>query len=226
MSLIMDGPRLPPAAGGRPNSLVVLLHGYGSNGADLLGLAPYWAKQLPHAQFVAPNAPQPVAMAPGGFQWFALGQPDPRLMETGARAAAGPLDRFLDRELERYGLDGGRMALIGFSQGSMMALHVGLRRPIAPAGIIGFSGALVGRARLKEERSCAPEVLLIHGDRDDRIPLAAMFDAADGLSEAGASAQWHISYGVPHSIGPDGLDLGGEFLARVLAPKRALQAKS
>ncbi len=226
MSLIVDGPRLPPAAGGRPDSLVVLLHGYGSNGADLLGLAPYWSKLLPRTQFVAPNAPQPVPMALGGFQWFALGQPDPRLMENGARAAAGPLDRFLDRELERYGLDGARLALIGFSQGTMMALQVGLRRKIAPAGIIGFSGALVGRARLKEERSCAPEVLLIHGDRDDRIPLPAMFDAADALAEAGASAQWHISYGVPHSIGPDGLDLGGQFLARILAPKRALQAKS
>lgn len=225
MSLILDGPRLPPTAGGRPDSLVVLLHGYGSNGADLLGLAPYWAKLLPRAQFIAPNAPQPVPMAPGGFQWFALGQPDPRLMESGARAAAGPLDRFLDRELERYGLDGTRLALIGFSQGSMMALHVGMRRKIAPAGVIGFSGALVGPARLKEERICAPEVLLIHGDRDDRIPLPAMFEAADALAASGASAQWHISYGVPHSIGPDGLDLGGQFLARVLAPKSAI-AKS
>lgn len=226
MSLILDGPRLAPAAGGRPDSLAVLLHGYGSNGADLLALAPYWTKLLPRTQFLAPNAPQPVPMAPGGFQWFALTQADPRLLDSGARAAAGPLDRFLDRELERYGLDDARLALIGFSQGTMMALEVGLRRKTAPAGIIGFSGALVGRARLKPERRCAPEVLLIHGDRDDRIPLPAMFDAADALAEAGAGAQWHISYGVPHSIGPDGLELGGQFLARVLAPKRALQAKS
>lgn len=226
MSLILDGPRLAPAGGGRADSLAVLLHGYGSNGADLLSLAPYWSKLLPRTQFIAPNAPQPVPMAPGGFQWFALASTDPRLLDSGARAAAGLLDRFLDRELERYGLDDTRLALIGFSQGSMMALEVGLRRKAAPAGIIGFSGALVGRARLKQERTCAPEVLLIHGDRDDRIPLPAMFDAADALAEAGAGAQWHISYGIPHSIGPDGLELGGQFLARVLAPKRALQAKS
>lgn len=214
--LLLDGPRTPPSAGGRPNALVVFVHGYGSNGADLMSLAPYWAKLLPHAQFVAPNGPEPVPMAPGGYQWFALTHMDPMLLEKGARAAAAALDRFLDRELERYGLDDSRLALVGFSQGTMMALQVGLRRKAAPGAIVGFSGALVGAARLKEERTCAPPVLLIHGDRDDRIPLGAMFQAADGLCEAGAAALWHISYGVPHSIGQDGLDLAGDFLNQQL----------
>lgn len=214
--LLLDGPRAPPAAGGAPKSLVVLLHGYGSNGADLLSLAPYWAKRLPHTQFVAPNAPEPVPMAPGGFQWFALTHMDPTLLEQGARQAAAALDRFLDRELERYSLAPQRLALVGFSQGTMMALQVGLRRAKAPAGIVGFSGALVGGARLAGEMTSAPPVLLVHGDRDDRIPLGAMFDASEQLAEAGAPTVWHVSYGVPHSIGQDGLERAGHFLAQHL----------
>lgn len=214
--LLLDGPRLPPPAGGSPKSLVVLLHGYGSNGADLISLAPYWAKQLPHTQFVAPNAPEPVPMAPGGFQWFALTQLEPALMEQSARAAAAPLQRFLDRELERFSLPPERLALVGFSQGTMMALHVGVRRTRGPAAVVGFSGALVGAGRLAAEKTSAPPVLLVHGDRDDRIPLGAMFDAAEQLAESGVPSVWHVSYGVPHSIGPDGAERAGRFLQQHL----------
>lgn len=214
--LLLDGPRTPPVAGGAPKSLVVLLHGYGSNGADLIALAPYWAKLLPNTQFVAPNAPEPVPMAPGGFQWFALTQMDPLLLEQGARQSAGALERFLERELERYALAPQRLALVGFSQGTMMALQVGLRRAKPPAGIVGFSGALVGGGRLKGEITSPAPVLLVHGDRDDRIPLGAMFDAAEQLAAAGAPTVWHVSYGVPHSIGQDGLERAGQFLAQRL----------
>ncbi|MGE0828362.1 MAG: alpha/beta hydrolase, partial [Hyphomonadaceae bacterium] len=103
--MLLDGPRLPPAGGAKPNALVVLLHGYGSNGADLISLAPYWAKDLPGAAFVAPNAPEPVPGAPGGYQWFDLASRDPAWVEQGVRQAAAGLDRFLDRELARHGLD-------------------------------------------------------------------------------------------------------------------------
>ncbi len=222
--MLIDGPRMPPAGGAKPEALVVLLHGYGSNGADLISLAPYWAKALPKAQFVSPNAPEPVPGAPGGYQWFPLARPDPMALEQGARGAAAAVDRFLDRELARYGLDGTRLALVGFSQGTMMALHVGLRRARPPAAIVGFSGALVGARTLEAEKTGAPAILLVHGDRDDRIPLPAMFDAAEGLAKAGLGAQWHISYGVPHSIGPDGLELGGDFLKQALAGKLSLGA--
>jgi len=125
MTVFIDGPRVPPARGGRPDALVILLHGYGSNGADLISLAPMWAQQMPGAAFVAPNGVAPVPQAPGGYQWFALSHPDPQLLEQGARLSALSLDRFIDRELEKYGLDESRLALVGFSQGTMMALHVG-----------------------------------------------------------------------------------------------------
>ncbi len=224
MTVFLDGPRTPPARGGKPDALVILLHGYGSNGADLISLAPYWAKALPGAAFVAPNAIEPVPQAPGGYQWFPISNLDPNLMEQGARLAAQSVDRFIDRELEKYELGPDRLALVGFSQGTMMALHVGLRRERPIAGILGFSGVLVGGRRLKEEMKAKPPVLLIHGDRDDRIPIPAMFDSADALAAAGHGAQWHISYGVPHSIGPDGLELGADFLSMQLKTKRIVTA--
>jgi len=213
--VLIDGPRLPPARGGKPDALVVLLHGYGSNGADLIALAPYLAKAAPGAQFISPNAPEGVPGMPGAYQWFPLARPDPSALERGAAGAQASIDRFLDRELERYGLDESRLVLVGFSQGTMMSLYVGLRRK--PAAILGFSGALIGARTLKEDvRGPAPPILLIHGDQDDRIPLTAMFDCAEALAEAGMGAQWHVSYGVPHSIGQDGLELGGAFLAMAL----------
>jgi len=216
MTVFIDGPRLPPARGGKPDALIVLLHGYGSNGADLISLAPYFAKLMPGAVFVSPNAIEPVPGYAGGYQWFPISNLDPHLMESGARQAAQSVDRFLDRELEKYGLPPERLALVGFSQGTMMALHVGLRREKQIAGILGYSGVLVGGRKLKDEMRSKPPVLLIHGDRDPTIPIPAMFDSAEQLAAADHGAQWHISYGVPHSIGPDGLDLGGAFLATQL----------
>jgi phospholipase/carboxylesterase len=219
MTVFLDGPRVPPARGGKPDALVILLHGYGSNGADLISLAPYWAEALPGAAFVAPNAIEPVPQAPGGYQWFPISQLDPQLMEQGARAAAQSVDRFIDRELERYGLAASRLALVGFSQGTMMALHVALRREQQIAGILGYAGVLVGARTLKDEMRSKPPVLLVHGDRDPTIPIPAMFDSAEALAANGHGAQWHVSYGVPHSIGPDGLELGGAFLSMYLKTK-------
>ena len=223
MTVFLDGPRMPPARGGKADALVILLHGYGSNGADLISLAPYWAKASPGAAFVSPNAIEPVPQAPGGYQWFPISNLDPHLMEQGAKHAAQSVDRFIDRELEKHGLDESRLVLVGFSQGTMMALYTGLRRTRPVAGILGFSGVLVGR-KLKDEMRSKPPVLLIHGDRDPTIPIAAMFDSAEQLAAADHGAQWHVSYGVPHSIGQDGLDLGGVFLASCLKTKAIARA--
>jgi phospholipase/carboxylesterase len=224
MTVFLDGPRMPPARGGKPDTLVILLHGYGSNGADLISLAPYWAKRFPGAAFVSPNAIEPVPQVPGGFQWFPIANLDPHLMEQGVRAAAQSVDRFIDRELAKHGLDISRLALVGFSQGTMMALHVGLRRERPVAALLGFSGMLVGARTLREQMRSKPPVLLIHGDRDPTIPIAAMFDSAEALAAAGHGALWHVSYGVPHSIGPDGLELGGEFLSRHLKTQKIVAA--
>jgi phospholipase/carboxylesterase len=205
----LTGPRLPPARG-QATHLVVLCHGYGADGNDLIGLAPHWQRMLPTVAFVAPNAPEPCAGAPMGYQWFPISRLDPQEMQRGVARAAEPLNAFLDAELERLGLTDDRMALVGFSQGTMMSLHVGLSRPRKPAAIVGFSGMLAGEP--PQLQADAPPILLVHGDADQMIPPGALFDAATRLGQAGASVQWHISPGVGHSIDEEGLALGGLHL--------------
>jgi phospholipase/carboxylesterase len=231
MSAALDGPRLP-ASGGRASGLVVFLHGYGADGNDLIEIGRQWRGLLPQAAFVSPHAPDRCIGAPMGRQWFALSNrppDDPAGAEdrwNGVVKARGAIDAFLDAELERLGLDDSKLALVGFSQGTMMALHVGLRRKRAPAAIVGFSGMLVGEGRLNEAtardaRGAAPPVLLIHGDQDPMIPLEAMFIAAEALAGAEIPTQWHLSAGIGHGIDEGGLRHGGLFLAQGLTGRRA-----
>ena len=214
---MLDGPRVAPAAGETVRSLVILLHGYGSNGDDLISLAPYWHDALPATVFVAPNAPEPCPGAPGGYQWWALTNTGPDARAEGVAKATPVLDAFIDAELARYGLAEARLALVGFSQGTMMALHVGPRRPRPLAGIVGYSGMLADEAALAEPSVTRPPILLIHGDADPMIPVAALHRAKAALVQNRFEVESHISPGVGHSIDMTGLQLGGAFLARVLA---------
>jgi len=218
----LSGPRLVPAYGDRARQLVVLLHGLGADGNDLIGLAQQWRARLPGAAFVAPNAPEPCDMAPSGYQWFSLRSMAPAELAAGVRAAAPTVHAFLDAELKRAGLDDQSLALVGFSQGTMLALHVALRRRSPCAAVIGYSGAVVDGDRLGTEASARPPILLIHGSADDLIPVEALFAAVGKLSAAEVAVEWHISEGVGHGIAEDGLDLGGAFLAqRFRAPAPA-----
>jgi phospholipase/carboxylesterase len=154
-----------------------------------------------------------------GRQWFALTFRDPDERWTGVNKAAPTLERFLDAELARRSLPPHALALVGFSQGTMMSLHVGLRRPIAPVAIVGYSGMLVlpkdGPAQsVANEIKSRPPVLLAHGDQDELIPPQALFRAAQGLAQLGVSVEWHLSPGIGHGIDGEGLRHGGEFLAR------------
>ena len=213
---MIDGPRLQPAAGGAPKSLVVFLHGYGADGNDLLGIGREWAQALPHTAFVSPHAPWLCAGAPTGREWFPLTMRDPQEFSHGVAAARPSLDAFLDGELRRHDLDESALALVGFSQGTMLALHAGPLRPRRLAGIVGYSGLLADPKALIAGTIQKPPVMLIHGDRDDLIPVAAIFSAAQGLSAAEIPVEWHVSPGIPHGIGPDGLELGLSFLKRAL----------
>ena len=218
MAADLDGPRLAPHSG-TARQLVVFLHGYGADGNDLIDIGRAWQQYLPHTAFVSPHAPEPCGQAPVGRQWFALTFRDPGERWIGVNKAAPLLHRFLDAELGRHQLPPTALALVGFSQGTMMALHVGLRRPVAPAAIVGYSGVLVVPPDVDAEAFAAeiksrPPVLLVHGDRDDLIPPQALFQAAQGLAALEVRVEWHVSAGIGHGIDAEGLRHGGEFLAR------------
>lgn len=204
------GPALGPAS-----SLVVFLHGYGADGADLLGLADALAPHLPGAVFVAPDAPDRSAGNPFGFQWFPIPWLDgssEAAAAAGLAQSAADLDAFLDARLAEEGLDEAALALVGFSQGTMMALHVAPRRAAACAAVVGFSGRLVAPERLAAELTARPPVLLVHGDADEVVPPAALPEAARALSGAGIDTWTHVSRGVGHGIAPDGLSAALGFL--------------
>ena len=210
----IDGPRLAPKSG-KADSLVVFLHGYGADGNDLIDLGQQWQNWLPNAAFVSPHAPEPCGMSPMGRQWFPLTMRDPSERWRGVVGARPTLDAFLDDELQRHNLTPDRLALVGFSQGTMMALHTGLRRSCSPAAILGYSGVLVGPEHL-EEATGKPNILLVHGDRDEVIPLDALFMSTNALGEAEIACQWHLSFGIGHGIDGGGLRHGGLFLAQSL----------
>ena len=203
----LSGPHLPPAQGPATN-LVVLVHGYGADGQDLIGLASHWQGLLPTVAFAAPNAPSRVPGGPG-YQWFPISRIDPHEMQKGAEIAGPVLDAYLDAELKRLGLGPERLALVGFSQGTMLSLHLGPRRAIKPAAIVGFSGLLPGPPPAGAD---IPPVLLTHGDSDTVIPPQAMFLAATQLGLAGAMVQWHLARGMGHGVDPEGLTMAGLFL--------------
>jgi phospholipase/carboxylesterase len=214
MTTPLNGPRIEPR-GGRASGLVVLLHGYGANGDDLIALGDGWRRSLPDAAFVAPNAPQTIPGVPGGLQWFPLTLRDPSEYWRGVAAAQPALDRFLDAELGRYRLTADRLVLVGFSQGSMMALHVGLRRALAPAGIVAYSGLLAGPERLAETKA-RPPVLLVHGETDDMIPAEALHMAREALAGAGIPVEWHVRPGLGHGIDAEAQWMAGHFIAQTL----------
>jgi phospholipase/carboxylesterase len=220
----LDGPRLEPRSG-KARQLVVFLHGYGADGNDLIEIGRAWAGLLPDAAFVSPHAPRPCGQAPVGREWFPLTFRDPNERWIGVNAAAPVLNAFLDVELARRQLPPQALALVGFSQGTMMALHVGLRRAAPPFAIVGYSGMLVvpddvGPDKFAAEIIAKPPVLLIHGDRDDLIPVQALFHAAQGLAALEIPTEWHISPGIGHGIDQEGLRQGGEFLARYFAGQK------
>ncbi len=206
--------RRPPLSG-RAKSLVVFLHGYGADGADLLGLADSLGPHLPDTVFVAPDAPEPCAGNPYGFQWFPVPWLDG---STEAQAASGlvaasvDLNAFLDARLVDEGLEAGAMALVGFSQGSMMSLHVAPRRPAALAGVVAFSGRLLVPERLAQDAVVKPPILLIHGDQDQMVPFEDMGLAGDTLIRAGFETYGHVMTGTGHGISPDGLSVATAFL--------------
>jgi phospholipase/carboxylesterase len=216
MAATIDGPRVA-AKSGRAKQLVVFLHGYGADGTDLIEIGRQWRGLLPDADFVSPHASERCSMSPMGRQWFPLTMRDPEERWRGCVAARSTLDAFLDAELAARSLDERALALVGFSQGTMMALHTGLRRRIAPRAILGYSGVLVMGVEAQDPRAPQnppPAVLLVHGEEDELIPVEALPLSANALADMNIPVQWHLSERTGHGIDQTGLVQGALFLAQ------------
>ena len=212
----LDGPRRAPASGGAPDSLVILLHGIGADGRDLIGLAPDLADVLPGTAFVSPDAPFRCDFAPFGYQWVSRLTTDPGKRLEELRAAAAILDAFIDAELARAGLAEDRLVLLGFSQGTMMSLHVGPRRARPVAGILGYSGRLDNPELLAGEIRSRPPVVLVHGEEDPVLPPDRTRAAAEVLAANGVAVETHFRPALGHGIDPEGIAVGRRFLVRAL----------
>ena len=210
--LSLQGPSAPPRSGGRARQLVVLLHGWGADGDDLIGLAPSWGALLPEAAFVSPHAPFPCEMG-FGRQWFSLADRSPQVILAKARLVAPMIDAFIDERLAEHGLAPADLALVGFSQGTMMALHVAPRREAPIAALVGYSGRLIGADLLEAEAKTRPPVTLIHGANDEIVPAASMETAGAALKSAGFAVETHLRPGLGHGIDPEGITIAGRFLA-------------
>ena len=213
----LAGPTIRPAGGGAPKKLVVLLHGYGANGEDLIGLAPAFAQVLPDAAFSAPDAPYPCAANPfGGLQWFDVWQGESPERLAAVRHAHATVDAFLDEMLAAHGLTDSDLALVGFSQGAMLSLQVALRRAKPCAGVLGYSGRLESPELLAAEIRSRPPVVLVHGTEDPLLDVALMDTAAATLRACGVKVETHRRPGLAHGIDIDGVKIGAAFLSMVL----------
>ena len=205
-----------PKSGAAPKNMVMLLHGYGANGADLIDLARYWETALPDTVFVSPDAPFPCEGGPFGFQWFSLRSFDPEYMMRGVMEAVPILNQFINKMLEHYHLPDEKLALAGFSQGTMMALYTGPRRAGRIAGVLGYSGTLLETEELNNSSIHKMPVHLIHGDSDDVVSVNYYYTAREVLERAGFTVSGGVTRGLTHSIDPEGVQSGGEFLAKIL----------
>lgn len=210
------------AKSGNTKSLVILVHGYGADGNDLLGLADPLSPHMPDTVFVAPDAPNSCSGNPFGYEWF----PIPWLDGSSEEAAAEGMTRsvedlngFIDATMAEEGVTAAETILLGFSQGTMMSLHVAPRREVPVAGVVGFSGRLLAPETLQTELRCRPPVLLVHGDQDPMVPVASLPAAADALVQAGFEVYTHISKGTAHGIAPDGLGVALQFMTDKLGIK-------
>ena len=211
----LDGPRHPPATGAAPARIVLLLHGYGADGDDLIGLAPAWAPAMPDTLFVSPHAPFPCEGAPFGRQWFGIYGRGEEMRLAGLRAASAMVDAFIDDLLEETRLPPAALTLAGFSQGTMLALHTAPRRAEPLSGILGYSGRLLAPELLDGEVLSRPPVALVHGEMDELVPFSSMAEAAAALEQAGFAVETHGRPDLGHGIDPDGMRAGLRFMARI-----------
>ena len=219
MIVKLSGPMLPPKSGGLPKQIMVLLHGYGADGADLIGLGREWGELWPDMLFVSPNAPEICERSAGGYQWFPLNVDRIAGRIEGAATARPIIVSFLMDLWAQTGLTAADAILCGFSQGAMMALHVGTSLDQELRAVVAFSGALIPAEGFLEARFAKPPVALIHGEFDPVVDPDLSRESAQVLADAGFEVRLHISPGVGHGIAPDGLQFATDFLLHQMVAK-------
>ena len=212
----LDGPRYGPTAGGTPTQLIMLLHGVGADGRDLIEMAPHLGQIFPNAAFVAPNAPNRYDQGLSGYQWISSNIRVEAEVIAAVQESAAILNAFIDKELQDHGIGPDKLALVGFSQGTMMSLYTAPRRAQPIAGVLGYSGRLVGGDHLAAETVSRPPIFLAHGEMDPVVPVESMDVAERILSESGFSVQTLRCPNLGHSIDEDGLVQGTQFLRTAL----------
>ncbi len=204
------------AKSGNAKQLIVMMHGVGSNGRDLISLAPYLAQLVPDAHFISPDAPFPCDMVPEGYpdsyQWFSLQNRDPHIMLEGVKSVFPLVEEFIEVQSGRIGVPYNKVSLLGFSQGTMTSLHVAPRLKNSIAGVLGFSGALLWSDASKGEIRHKMPICLIHGEADDVVPVGAWDAAQNTLKDSGFEVSGHTTAGLTHSIDQAGIARGGSFL--------------
>ena len=220
MSLPLPGPSFPPQSGKAPKQVVIFLHGLGADGDDLIGLAPYFSEVLPEAEFFSPHAPFPCDMAPFGRQWFSLQDRGQDAILGGLEAVRPAFDAYLDAVLESRGLTEADLALVGFSQGTMLSLYGALRRRARIAGLVGFSGMLAAPDRLIDEIVSRPPMLLIHGEEDPVVDFGFMDLAARALTALSVPVETLARPGLGHSIDDEGLSRSIQFIVSAFTKKQ------
>ena len=203
---------IKPLSGQKPQQAVIFFHGYGGSGKDISSLAINWQRFLPDSIFMCPNAPEACSIHPDGFQWFDLTSDNEKIILEKSILAEEKINIFIDQILENFNLKNRNLALVGFSQGTMMSLHVSLRRKNSMAAVLGYSGKLIGADLLKNDLISKPSIYLIHGDQDPMVPYQETLTAEKTLKEHGVDIKTHISKNTQHSIAEDGLRIGIDFL--------------
>lgn len=200
---------------GKAESIVFFMHGYGANGQDLLGIGEFFSESLPNTMFIAPDAPWKCAMSPVGYQWFPIpwidGSSEQEANEK-LEIASKEIDRWIDEILANESLDSRNAFLFGFSQGTMLSLHIGPRRFRSLGGIIGCSGKILDVNFLRSSVNSKPPILLMHGDQDDVVDFSFLREAVTELESLKFNVKKHVSRGVGHGISPDGIKVALDFL--------------
>ena len=208
----LSGPVFGPVNGGTPKQLIILCHGLGADGNDLIGLAPHYAEVLPDAIFISPDAPFRCDMSPFGFQWFSLQDRSEGAMLAGVQKAQIILNAFIDQQLAKYHLAENKLALVGFSQGTMVSIFTAPRRKISVAGVVGYSGRLIGKDLMAQEIRCKPPMVMINGDQDELVPGNLQPAAISTLRDLGVDIEGHMRPGLGHSIDDVGIQIAQDFL--------------